>query len=446
MRKFVLLTLLLVFAIGIGVSAQDLSGVDPTGQTITYWNQYRTDSAQDLAITALVKAFNETNEYGITVEATYQGSYSPIQTLMESAMQSGEVPNLVAGYANAASSWALDGFVVDLNTYYNDPAVGFSDEEKANLNQSIFPANIVNSGDMENFLVAWPNQISGEVLVYNADILAELGYDHGPRDFAELKEIACAAAASTLEDGTQRKGYGFTGSTTEFESFLAAQGGTMFDYDADQYVFTSPEALNVLQLFQDLYSEGCGYFSDVAFGYQADFNAGLNVMFMNSTAGFTFVIDGFTDTGYDPVWAVQAVSAGEGMQAVVLNVPSIAMITSTPEKQMASWIFLKYLAEKENQEAWATGTGYYPLRSDLGTDELPQDQFIRPDIYPYYTAGLALINDPAVNVYTTPNFASYTNARDLVAAAVLDVTVNGKDVMEVAAQLEADANEAHENQ
>lgn len=445
MRRFILLTLVLVFVVAVGAAAQDLSGVDPSGQTITYWNQYRTDSAQDVAIRALVNEFNETNEYGITVEATYQGSYGDIQTLMESAMQSGEVPNLVAAYANAAASWALDGFVVDLFPYYNDAQWGFSDEEKASLNQEIFPANILNFGDFENFLVAWPNQISGEMLVYNADLLAELGYDHGPGNFEEFKEMACAAANSTTEDGTQRKGYGFTGSTTEYETFLAAQGGIMFDYDAGQYVFTSPEALNVFQLFQDLYNEGCGYFSDVRFGYQADFNAGLNLMFMNSTAGFTFIIDGFRDTGYEANWTVQPMRSGEGMQAVVLNVPSIAMITSTPEKQLASWIFLKFLAERENQQAWATGTGYYPLRSDLGPDDLPEDQFVRPDIYPYYMAGLELLNSPDVNVYTTPNFASYTTVRDLVAAAVLDVTVNGRDVMEVATQLEADANEVHED-
>lgn len=60
-------------------------------------------------------------------------------------------------------------------------------------------------------------------------------------------------------------------------------------------------------------------------------------------------------------------------------------------------------------------------------------------------AGLELLNNPDVNVYTTPNFASYTTVRDLVAAAVLDVTVNGRDVMEVATQLEADANEVHED-
>jgi hypothetical protein len=51
----------------------------------------------------------------------------------------------------------------------------------------------------------------------------------------------------------------------------------------------------ILQLFQDLYKEGCGYFSDQAFGWQADFNVGANIMFQSSTAGYTFIIDGFKD-------------------------------------------------------------------------------------------------------------------------------------------------------
>jgi sn-glycerol 3-phosphate transport system substrate-binding protein len=39
--------------------------------------------------------------------------------------------------------------------------------------------------------------------------------------------------------------------------------------------------------------------------------------------------------------------------------------TGTPEEQAAAWEFMKFMAEPEQQITWHTGTGYFPVRSDL---------------------------------------------------------------------------------
>ena len=101
MRKLLLLSCVLALVlVGIGgASAQDkYNGVDPTGVKLTYWHQY--SGGQQAAMEALVAQFNDTNEYGITVEAVSQGSYNDLRNLMNAAIISGELPNLVAGYQN----------------------------------------------------------------------------------------------------------------------------------------------------------------------------------------------------------------------------------------------------------------------------------------------------------------------------------------------------------
>src|SRR3954469_10651336 len=100
-RALTLLSLVLVLALGISaVSAQDaLASVDPTGQSIIYWHQYQDKSAQGNTMAALVDDFNKTNEYGITVTASFQGNYNAIGELINAGITSGELPNLVAGYA-----------------------------------------------------------------------------------------------------------------------------------------------------------------------------------------------------------------------------------------------------------------------------------------------------------------------------------------------------------
>ncbi|MBZ0307808.1 MAG: hypothetical protein K8I82_17200, partial [Anaerolineae bacterium] len=124
MRKLVILSLLLVLVIGLGaVSAQDLSGVDPSGQTVVYWHQYNNDP-QLATMNALIEEFNSTNEWGITVEGVAQGNYNDIRDLMNAAIISGELPNLVAGYQNDALSYYRDDAAVDISKYVNDATYG----------------------------------------------------------------------------------------------------------------------------------------------------------------------------------------------------------------------------------------------------------------------------------------------------------------------------------
>jgi ABC-type glycerol-3-phosphate transport system substrate-binding protein len=437
MRKVALLVLLVTAVLVIGAaSAQDMSGIDPSGQTVVYWHQFRDGSAQQTAMNAIIEDFNTNNEWGITVEGTAKGGYSDIQAAMETAIQSGEMPNLVAGFANAAASWGFDGVVVDLWPYANDPTWGFSAEELADVNPALLALNTLNYDPYDNTLIAWPNQVSAQVMVTNLDMAEALGFEGAPTTFAEFKDLACAAAA--MEGDVDVKGYGFSGDSSEFEAFVAANGGNIWDAEAGQYTFTTPEVVEVFQLFQDLYSEGCGYFSDQAFGWQADFNIGANVMFQSSTAGYTFIIDGFTD--YTANWGISLFPTGEGdAQILQAYSPAIALLTSTPEAQLASWLFLKHMSNVESQIAWSTGTGYFPLRISA-TESLEPDDFARPDIYPYYTQALGYLNDADLPKYFSPNLISYNGVRGLISEAVQNVTTNGMDVNEVAAGVEEEAN------
>ncbi|MBZ0294542.1 MAG: extracellular solute-binding protein, partial [Anaerolineae bacterium] len=192
MRKLTFFAVLLVLVLGASfVAAQDdLSSVDPSGQSITYWHQYGSGAQLD-TMTALVEDFNANNEWGITVEAISQGGYNDIRNLMSAAITSGDLPNLVAGYQNDAESWYLDGAALDLNPYFNDETWGFG-EEASDLNQGILDFNIINLEPFNGAMLAWPNQVSANMLSVNLDMLAEAGFDGPPETFEDFKAIACA--------------------------------------------------------------------------------------------------------------------------------------------------------------------------------------------------------------------------------------------------------------
>ena len=159
MRKLVFVTLLLLMlSLGLAQAQGDVNyeGIDPSGQTVVYWHQYTEDSSQGDTMTRLIEEFNSSNEYGITVEALHQGSYGPIEDLMNTAILSGELPNLVAGYANAVAGWANEGVVVDLNLLLNSPAWGIAADEQANLNFNLLDVNQLDFAPFYGMRVAWP--------------------------------------------------------------------------------------------------------------------------------------------------------------------------------------------------------------------------------------------------------------------------------------------------
>ncbi|MDX2163506.1 MAG: extracellular solute-binding protein [bacterium] len=440
MRKLFLLCIMVVLALGVSaVAAQDdLSAVDPSGQTVVYWHQF--SGAQLETMTALVESFNSTNEYGITVEALAQGSYGDIRELMNAAIVSGELPNIVAGYANDAASYELDGVVADLNPYLNDPTWGLGEAALADFNTDLLTFNSPAAEPYNGALLAWPHQSSAQVLVINLSLLAELGYDAPPATWEEFREIACAAANSTGPNGEDRQGFPVTTDASVFETLVASNGGAIFDGSA--YDFQSEASLAALNLYADLYSNGCAYIPSERFIEQTEFALGLNPFFVSSTAGLTFIAQAYTDNNatFDWTWTTLPSSSPE-TRTLQVFVPSIIMIESTPEAQLASWLFLKHLVTPENAAAWSGGTGYFnpvPSTSEI----LGEESFAQPELFSYFASAAALQNDPAVNLYSGPNVPSYGALRGFISEAIANVTSNGIAPEEVAATLQQQADEA----
>ncbi len=254
MRKLFLVILLVVAAFSVGaVSAQmtDLESVDPTGATVVYWHQF--SGAQLEAMTSLVETFNSTNEYGITVEAIAQGNYNDIRNLMNAGITSGELPNIVAGFANDAASYLRDGATVDLTPFIESAMWGMDEEALADFRADLLPFNTLPTGEV----VAFPHQTSAQVFAYNQTLLSELGFDAPARSIEEFEAQACAAAEYTGMNGEDVQGFPITTDTSMFESFVASQGGQIFDGEA--YTFTSDEVVASFELYKRLYDDGCGY-------------------------------------------------------------------------------------------------------------------------------------------------------------------------------------------
>jgi multiple sugar transport system substrate-binding protein/sn-glycerol 3-phosphate transport system substrate-binding protein len=439
MRKLSLLLLALLVVGGAAFAQDDLSAVDPSGETVVYWHQF--SGAQLDTMAALVADFNATNEWGITVEPIAQGSYNDIRELMNAAIVSGDLPNIVAGYANDSASYFRDGGSVDLNRYVSDPTWGLSADQLADFNNGLIAANSVPGEPFNGALLAWPHQSSAQVFIANNTLLESLGFSEVPRTIEDFTAAACAAAESTGPNGEDIQGFPITTDASMFESFVAAFGGRIFD--GESYSFTSDAAISAFQLYKDLYDQGCGYIPAERFAEQTDFALGLNPFFASSTAGFTFIIAANTENNFQGEWTANTFPHTEGNEILQVFVPSIILVPSTPEKELASWLFLEYLASPEAAAAWSEGTGYFNPVPSTASMIAENAEFSATELAPYFNTANDLLNNPEVTIYSGPNVPSYGSIRGLVSEAIANVTSNGMDVAEVAAALEEQANSIH---
>lgn len=415
--------------------SDNFAGVDPSGQTVTYWHQYNSPT-QLATITGLVNAFNANNPYGITVNAVSKGNYNDIATAMNAAIVSGDLPNLVAGYNNNALSYDLEGVVVDLAPYFTDAKWGYSGDATAELNMGILDAFSFDDGRR----LGWVNQVSANAMVINNKMLTDLGFTGAPATLDDFKKIACAAAQSgtTGAEGAAVNGYPIVADSSQFESFVASIGGSIFT--DGKWDFSNDKVTQVLQMYQDLYNQGCAYIPQENFGNTGDFSKGLNPMAVTSTGGFNPIISQIKAAG-DLVtdWSATVpppAAAGE-KPALQLFTPGIIEIASSPEQQLASWIFLRYLTQADVSQQWSEAMAFFPVNLTASKNMTPAN--------PYFGAINDLIANQSVNIYISPKLLSYGAVRALVATAIADITSGGQDIATVTQKLTDDANAAMEN-
>ena len=409
--------------------SDNFAGVDPSGVTVTYWHQYNSPS-QLATVTGLVNAFNAGNPYGITVNAIAQGNYNDIRTAMNNASISGDLPNLVAGFNNDALSYDLDGAMVDLTPYYNDVKWGYAGDAGAEINQ-----NIINGFRYEDGrLLGWVNQVSANVLAVNSGMLSALGFEAAPATLAQFKEVACAAATSDLTgaEGGNVQGFPIVADASQFESFVASIGGSIWAEGA--WNFTNEQSVAVLQLMADMYKEGCAYIPQERFGNTNDFARGLNPMALGSSAGIPIIMGGIESAGnVVENWTVTVTPPlAEGEKgALQLFTPGIMMGAGTPEEQLASWIFLRFFTQADVSQQWAEAMSFFPVNLTAAANLTPAN--------PYFGTINDLIASDAVSIYLSPQQLSYGAIREILATGIADVTSGGLDVMEVAQRMTDDA-------
>ena len=337
----------------LGVDPADLSGTE-----ISFWHNW---SGPSLGILhGLVDTFNDSNEWGIQVKAEYQGNLGELYSRAE-VLEAGDWPDILLAYLPRAIAWDQSQDLVDLNDYVDDPLWGMPAEEQA----AFYPV-IWEQDRYEGRRLGLPAQRFASLLYYNQTWGRELGFANPPATPDEFREQACAAAATKLQDDNlQNDALGGWIISTEHPamlSWLYAFGSNILASGDSQgtYNFDTRQTEAAFTFLRGLYDRGCAWISADQ-PPEEEFSARDGLLAVGSLSGLPYQAAAFQRQGNADRWTVLPFPSPSGEPAVNVYGPSFVVTPSTPERQLAAWLFLKWLLQPENQARLIASNGMLPL-------------------------------------------------------------------------------------
>jgi len=384
MKKPVLLVLVgLCFMVSFSAAAEE-------AVTIDFWHAMGGHNLE--VVNTLVEEFNNSQDQ-VEVKAQYTGSYNDTLTKTQSAVQTGTAPHIIQIYEIGTQMMLDSGIIMPIEDLGKEVAGDNSfDWDK-------FLVPVSNYYTIDGKLNSMPFNSSTPILYYDRDAFKEAGLDPNrpPQTFAELKEYARKLTIKN-DDGTVER-YGFTlGIVGWFvEQMVANQDATLVNNDngrsarATEANLNEEAAVRFVKLWKEMVDEGIMLNPGRGWdGANQAFSSGRAAMLIESTssvAGFTENAEaaGFElGTGFLP----RPAAANRG--GVIIGGASLWTIADHPEEELkATWKFLKWLSEEEQQVYWFENTGYFPVTKAAVESEMNNKFFAEnPN---YLTAFLQLL-------------------------------------------------------
>jgi len=405
-RLRILLLLVALTACSPVASPAAIDSPIPDGQTIILWHSAEGDMRR--ALLAQIDTFNATNAWGILIVPEYHGGETAMSIALQTAIKAGRTPEMILG--RPLDVPRLGDAVAPIEPYVVDPNYGLTDADLADL----YPASLNANRDprRNGELMSFPVSGEGTVLVYNSDRLAAAGYLTPPDSWPLFREVCLVA---TVDRNGDRQpdifGFGFVPRPEFVSAWFLSRGAPLLSPDGSAVGFAGEAGLKLLETLADSAQGGCVYRTP---GVDADveaFSTGRVAMIFASTSDLRDIALAVESRGGFR-WGVAPVPHGQLPITLDVSGPSWILLRSTPGKQLAAWLFVRWFASTDQMLAWAVDTGQLPLRISA-TDQLKQ----RYADSPIYQAPLELL--PFSHAH--PLIAYWPDAAEAATRAVLAV-------------------------
>jgi multiple sugar transport system substrate-binding protein/sn-glycerol 3-phosphate transport system substrate-binding protein len=415
------------------LSADPWEIINPDGQSVHFWHPY-SDQRQDV-LNQLITDFNRTNEWGIKVNSESKDSFSNLYYDVLGVLNTPDSPNMVLAYQDQSSAYYMYYGLADMETLLISPKWGFSATELDDFYRYILKHDL--SPKFDNHRLGFPFFRALNILYYNDDWLKELGYVNPPLNPEEFKEVACKSSEQHFSkaETDESKGYGMTISASTLINWAFAFGADIFNEDNQMYNFDSEETVQAAKYLQELVNRECATVLNDNLANQKGFAEGKLLFTTGTSSGIPFYQNEIEE-GLDFNWNIAPLPHPTTNPTQNVYGPSISILKTNRESELASWFFIKFLTGPEAQELWSESTFNFPVRKSSGGRSA--DFKLKN---PQYAAAGNLMEFGK----SEPSLPGYNFVQELVAESLAAI-LRGMDANQVLSELTIEANALLENQ
>jgi ABC-type glycerol-3-phosphate transport system substrate-binding protein len=339
------------------VSWMTLVAVATAQQTEVRWGQWKgTEVGADFM--AEVEAAFEADHPEIDlviIDSPFQGFHDRAIVLH----QAGQLPDVLM----AQVDWVAEFADLEILAPLDDFIAGEPAEFMGNI--------------PETFHTKWrghqyylPVESGAVAMFYNKDIFEAAGIEGPPTTWDEFAETARAvtdpgsmvfAVTGTLASEPP------TNMTYEIYPLILQAGGTIIDTETNQAAFNSEAGVKALEWYVERINGDNismpGVLSNGEREKRANFSTGNVAMMFEGPWGIAIQRQLNPDLNY----GIAPLPEGETSGTLVRG--SLNTMTTQAENPEAAWTFMKWLSGPKGNEIWAKGTGAFPARTDVSSQE-----------------------------------------------------------------------------
>jgi ABC-type glycerol-3-phosphate transport system substrate-binding protein len=335
------------------LSAEELQGIE-----LTLWSPWLDDWGDQFGY--LVEDFNLTNMYGITIlPVTWGGDMALMDALAAVVVDPESLPDIFIARPEEAFRLQQSGLPLQvMDDYMASAEWGLSAEEWADL---IEPAWQLGQTGGEQYGV--PAETNAGFLFYNLTWGLELGFNGPPKTREDFLLQACKASQANLNDG-QRENNGTGGWLVTNDSVGMLAWLSTFDFplpDEAPYTFNLPETKSTLDYLKNLLAKDCAWLGKASTPYDY-FTNRYALLVTGSLEEIELQRTAFSRAGSTDQWVLIPYPRQSGEPLVILSGSSFFLVQSDAARQMAAWIFLRWMNDPLQQLRMRQVASIWPSR------------------------------------------------------------------------------------
>lgn len=354
---------------GCGGSAGGGANVEPDSISldgpidVEFWHIQATLYGE--AIKEIIGRFNETNEYGITVNEVFQGDYGELNQKIRAALQGGGLPDVSMAYEADTLEYMNARQVLPLDAFINSESYGLSQQEIDDIAPGVLARQRVPA--YEGKTMSWPHGNSSQGMYYNLDILEQAGIEEPATDWEEFLEqarrIKEQTGLPTLPVGAEISGL--------LDNIIRSRGIDPISEDGMTSNYGAPEVVDSLTLLKTMFDEELAY---TAQDTEQEFTNQRSAMEISTTARTSSKIELIGDSF---PWGITLTPQGDAPEPITALFGGNHVLFDNGDEQrlLAGWLFMRYFANTEAQALYAARTGYFPATLPARATELLRENY-----------------------------------------------------------------------